>query len=98
MLGAVVGTAPAGMVVSIFDGNMLLGTVVAGADQGWQLDMSPTLSPGRHALSSVTNFQDRPLLVLTVNLWVSETGKVTVPVVSTPVPVQPMDLPGSGGK
>ncbi|KNC17650.1 hypothetical protein AC790_01395 [Pantoea sp. RIT-PI-b] len=44
------GTAEAGAIIRIYDGNTLIGSVTAGADGSWSFT-TPTLTDGQHSLS-----------------------------------------------
>lgn len=84
-LGSLAGSAPPGSVISIFDGNTLLGQVRAGADGQWRFPVPSTLSPGRHVLTAVFAAAgaaagaapgSRPLMiVLSVPVIVSAAGE-----------------------
>src|SRR5450759_2393680 len=80
-LGSLAGSAPPGSVISIFDGNTLLGQVQAGADGLWRFPVPSTLSPGRHVLTAVflaagATAGGRPLMiVLSAPVIVSAAGE-----------------------
>jgi hypothetical protein len=80
-LGSLAGSAPPGSVISIFDGNTLLGQVQAGADGQWRFPVPSTLSPGRHVLTAVFSAAGaaagaRPLMiVLSAPVIVSAAGE-----------------------
>jgi hypothetical protein len=94
-LGSLVGSAPPDSVITVFDGNTLLGQARAGADEQWHFPVPSTLKPGRHVLavtfaSTAAGPGSRPLMiVLSAPMIVSAAGEARSAEAVAPAPLLP---------